>query len=69
MDRKSFAIGANGCPVAAMAVQYCKPFEAFEIAGVLSHSSTTSPVTDTVLKAAKLSKYLLQDDDAYRGKR
>ena len=66
MDRKSFAIGASGCPLAAMTVQYCKPFEMFEIAGVLSHSSTASPVT--VLKAAKLSKYLLRDDDAYRDK-
>jgi hypothetical protein len=69
MDRKSFAIKASGCPLAAMVVQYCKPFEAFEITGVLSHSSTVSPVTDTLLKAEKLSKYLLWDDDAYRDKR
>jgi hypothetical protein len=48
-----------------MAVQYCKPLVIFEIGGVLSHSSTTSPV-DTTLKASKLSKYLFRDDQAYQ---
>ena len=66
MDRKSFAVGASGCLLAAMAVQYCKPFEMLEIVRVLSHSSTASPIT--ALKAAKLSIYLLRDDNAYRDK-
>jgi hypothetical protein len=48
-----------------MAVQYCKPLVTFEIGGVLSHSSTTSPV-GTALKASKLSKYLFRDDEAYK---
>jgi len=47
-----------------MAVQYCKPLVTFEIGGVLSHSSVTSPV-DTALKALKLSKYLFHDE-AYK---
>jgi hypothetical protein len=59
------AIGARGCPLAAMAVQYCKPLVTFEIGGVLSHSSTMSPV-GTALKASKLSKYLFRDDEAYK---
>jgi hypothetical protein len=65
MDKKSFAIGASGCPLAAMAVQYCKPLLTFEIGGVFNHSSTASLVVDTVLKASKLSKYLLCDELAY----
>jgi hypothetical protein len=65
MDRKSFAIGANGCPLAAMAVQYCKALLTFEIGGLFSHLSMASPITGTVLKASKLSKYLLRDEEAY----
>jgi hypothetical protein len=65
MDRKFFTIGAKGCPLAAMAAQYCKPLVIFEIGGVLSHLSTASPV-DTALNALKLSKYLFQDDKAYK---
>jgi hypothetical protein len=48
-----------------MAVQYCKPLVIFEIRGVLSHSSTPSPA-DTALKASKLPKYLLHDDESYK---
>jgi hypothetical protein len=65
IDRKFFTIGAKGCLLAAMAVQYCKPLVIFEIRGVLSHSLTASPV-DTVLNALKVSKYLFRDDEAYK---
>jgi hypothetical protein len=65
MDKKFFAIGASGCPLAPMAVQYCKPLLTFEIGGVFSHSSTASLVVNGVLKLSKLSKYLLRDEVAY----
>jgi hypothetical protein len=61
MERKSSAIGASGCPLAAMAVQYCKPLLTFKIGGVFSHSSTGSLVIDAVLKPLK---YLLCDAGA-----
>ena len=64
MDKKSFAIGTSGWPLAAMAVQYCKPLVTFEIEGVFSHSSIGSAVVDVVLKTSKLCKYLLCDDVA-----
>jgi hypothetical protein len=65
MDKKSFTIGGSGCPLAAMAVQYCKPLLTFEIGSVFSHSSTASLVIDMISKASKLSKYLLCDELAY----
>jgi hypothetical protein len=36
MDKKSFPIGASGCPLATMAVKYCKPLLTFEIGGVFN---------------------------------
>ena len=62
------AIGASGCPLTAMATQYCNPLVTLEIGGVFSHSSTTSTVVDTELKPSRLLKYLLREDDseAYR---
>ena len=54
MDKKFFAIGASGWPLAAMAVQYCKPLVTFEIEGVFSHLSIGSAVVDVVLKTLKL---------------
>jgi len=64
-DRKFLAIGASGCPLAAMATQYCNPFVTVEMGGVFSHSSTAS-VVDIELKASRLLKYLLCEDEAYR---
>jgi hypothetical protein len=62
------AIGASGCPLAAMATQYCNPLVIVEIGGVFSHSSTASAVVDTESKVSRLLKYLLHEDDseAYR---
>jgi len=60
------AIGASGCLLAAMATQYCNPWVTLEIGGVFSHSSTASTVVDTELKASKLPKYLLREDETYR---
>jgi hypothetical protein len=66
MDKKFLAIGASGCPLAAMATQYCNPFVTLEIGGVFSHLSTASAVVDIELKALRLLKYLLCKDEAYR---
>jgi hypothetical protein len=65
INKKFLAIGAKECPLAAMAVQYCKPLVTFEIGGMLSYSSTTSPIY-TALKASKLSKHLFCDNEAYK---
>lgn len=65
IERKSFPIAASGCPVTAMADQYCSPLPMFEIGGVFNHSSMASPLVGTVLKLSKLLKYLLRDEDAW----
>ena len=54
-ERKTFVIGASGCPLTAMAVQYCKPLLTFKIDGVFSHSSTGSLVIDAVLKIMQVT--------------
>lgn len=63
IERKFFAIAASGCPVTAIADQYCNLLLMFKIGGVFNYSSIASPLTGTVLKLLKLLKYLLYNEN------